>query len=162
MSAPARLEEFARNLWWSWNPPAAGVFSQLDPELWEQCGENPVMFLDKLQPSRLEEMSRDKGYTKLYNNTMADFDEYMADTGCALVLPKNISPSSPVAFFSMEFGLHHFLPFYAGGLGVLAGDYLKSASDMKLPVVGIGLLYKQGYLKQGTDADGNHGSGCES
>ncbi len=82
MNGPCeRLDDLARNMWWSWNPPAGTVFSQLDPELWDQCGENPVMFLDKLQPSRIEEMGRDKEYIKLYNDTMAGFDKYMADTG---------------------------------------------------------------------------------
>ncbi len=151
-----RLRELAYNLWWAWNPRALSLFSHLDPHLWDSMENNPVRMLESVSPARLQEMARDEGYTALYAQILQQFDEYMHDKSqSAAAEPRGrIKWSSPVAYFSTEYGIHECLPVYSGGLGVLSGDHLKSSSDLNLPLIGAGLLYRQGYFRQRIDRAG--------
>jgi phosphorylase/glycogen(starch) synthase len=152
----SRLRELAYNLWWAWHPKALDLYASLDPKIWLQMNNNPVMMLETLSIERLLEASENQSYMHLYEQVMKRFDDYMNDREP----PKNIEGapdikwSSPIAYFSTEYGLHECLPIYSGGLGTLSGDHLKTASDLNLPLVGVGLLYKNGYFKQSIDKDG--------
>src|SRR5512134_2083498 len=150
----SRLSELAYNLWWTWQPEAARLFGRLDYALWERIGHSPIRFLREVSQARWEQASKNKEYLALYDRVFAAFDAYMnqKDTWTAQNYPELIS--RPIAYFSMEFGLHETLPIYSGGLGVLAGDHLKEASDLGLPLVGIGFMYAQGYLSQHISEDG--------
>ncbi|OPY89562.1 MAG: Maltodextrin phosphorylase [Syntrophaceae bacterium PtaU1.Bin231] len=149
-----RLRELAYNLWWTWNPEALELFTYLDPELWEETGNNPVKMLETVSPERLREASANEGYQNLYHRIFDDFDRYMSERANGRADMEPIRWSSPAAYFSPEFGIHESLPIYSGGLGVLAGDLLKAASDLKIPLIGVGLLYKNGYFRQRIDKDG--------
>src|SRR6185503_4361578 len=150
----SRLSELAYNLWWTWQPDAARLFSRMDNSLWERLGHNPIRFLREVGRSRLSEVSKDKEYRALYDRIFAEFDSYInqTDTWTRQTHPELIG--RPIAYFSMEFGLHETLPIYSGGLGVLAGDHLKEASDLGLPLTGIGFMYAQGYFSQRITEDG--------
>jgi phosphorylase/glycogen(starch) synthase len=152
----SRLRELAYNLWWTWNPAARELFSALDPKLWAGMGNNPVRMLETVSPDRLSEASENASYMNLYGQILRQFDEYMADrTPSPEIGPLNgLKWSSPVAYFSTEYGLHESLPIYSGGLGTLSGDHLKTASDLNVPLVGLGLLYKNGFFKQVIDKNG--------
>ena len=152
----SRLRELAHNLWWSWNPDARELFSALDPKLWEQMGNNPVRMLETVSAERLREASENATYMNRYNQIFRHFDDYMNDrTPSPSIGPLNgIKWSQPVAYFSTEYGLHDCLPIYSGGLGTLSGDHLKTASDLNIPLTGIGLLYKNGFFKQVIDRNG--------
>ncbi|OPZ31135.1 MAG: Maltodextrin phosphorylase [Lentisphaerae bacterium ADurb.BinA184] len=152
-----RLRELAGNLWWSWHPAAENLFERIDPERWEQLGWNPIRLLDEVPVARLTEIAESVSYVRAYDEVMAVFDAYMGDTTVCPDLPATaaISWQRPIAYFSTEFGLHESLPLYSGGLGVLSGDHLKSASDLSLPLVGVGLFYSHGYFNQRIDRDGN-------
>lgn len=144
---PVELEPLARlayNYWWSWNPPAAALFKRIDSETWERTGENPVRLLQEMPPVTLRALAQDPGFVAEITAVRKAFERYLAGwpTG------------DPVAYLCAEFGVHASLPFYAGGLGVLAGDYLKAASDDSAPVVGVGLLYSQGSFHQLLDVSG--------
>ena len=151
-----RLRDLAYNLWWTWNPEALDLFVLLDPKTWTGMGNNPVKMLETVSRERLLIMSENTSYVNLYREVMQKFDGYMSEKSpCAkLEISEEIKPSSPIAYFSMEYGLHESIPIYSGGLGVLSGDYLKTASDLNIPLVGIGLLYKNGYFKQTIDNNG--------
>ena len=151
-----RLRELAYNLWWSWNPQALDLFSLLDPKLWEGMGNNPVLMLETVSPERLSEAAESESYTNLYSQVLQRFDDYMGERGLAKAAAglNSIKWSAPVAYFSTEYGIHECLPIYSGGLGVLSGDTLKTASDLNIPTVGVGLLYKCGYFRQVIDKDG--------
>ena len=146
-----RLEDLAYNLFWTWSPKAQRLFSRLDPELWESTEHNPIRLLN--ETSNLTAAAEDGGFLGLYEEVRREFASYLErqDTWMAHVYP---GMEHPIAYFSAEFGLHESLPIYSGGLGVLAGDHVKSASDLGLPLVGIGLLYAQGYFRQRIDAEG--------
>ncbi len=149
-----RLTELAYNLWWSWNPQAQTLYEELDPELWRQVNHNPVKFLRQVSQRRLDLAAGDPAYVTRYAAVMAQFDTYMHPdrTWWEAAYPE--LRDQCVAYFSAEFGLHEALPIYSGGLGVLAGDHCKEASDLGLPFVGVGFLYPQGYFTQRIDADG--------
>lgn len=154
---PARLErlsELAHNMWWSWHPEAQTLFSSLDPELWEQVYHNPVKFLVEIAQEKLDAAAKDPEYLAHYDGVMQAFDAYMhpQDTWYSRTFPEHATKT--IAYFSAEFGLHEALPIYSGGLGILSGDHCKSASDLGLPFVGVGLLYNQGYFKQLLNPDG--------
>ncbi|MFB3925765.1 MAG: alpha-glucan family phosphorylase [Syntrophales bacterium] len=149
-----RLRELAYNLWWTWNTEALELFTYLDPKLWEETGNNPVKMLETVSPERLREAAGNEGYRAIYDKVLDKFDHYMADRTNGKFDMGPIKWSSPVAYFSPEFGIHESLPIYSGGLGVLAGDHLKAASDLKIPLVAVGLLYKNGYFRQRIDKDG--------
>jgi starch phosphorylase len=149
-----RLGELAYNLWWTWQPEAARVFGRLDYDLWESLGHNPIQLLRAIGRARLNQAVDEKEYVELYDRVFANFDAYMSqsETWASHAHPELIN--RPIAYFSMEFGLHETLPIYSGGLGVLAGDHLKEASDLGLPLVGVGLMYAQGYFTQRISEDG--------
>lgn len=151
----ARLKELAYNLWWSWDPDASGLFRQIDPALWESTHQNPVKFLLEVSQDCLEIISRDREYLDSFDKVMSRFDRYMkADhTWHQKNCPDR--KNELIAYFSAEFGIHESIPIYSGGLGVLAGDHVKSASDIGLPLVGVGLLYKQGYFSQRITGEGH-------
>ncbi|MDP8940759.1 MAG: alpha-glucan family phosphorylase [Actinomycetota bacterium] len=146
-----RITEAAYNLFWTWNPKAQQLFSRLDPDLWKASEHNPIRLLD--ETANLEATAQDEGFVNLYDEVLRDLDSYIAlrDTWMEHVYP---GFDGPVAYFSAEFGLHESLPIYSGGLGVLAGDHVKSASDLGLPLVGVGILYAQGYFRQRINAEG--------
>lgn len=134
------LEKISKNLWWSWNYSAKALFRQIDPELWEKVGFNPLALLDSTDYQRYEELLKDKEFMKKLKEVSDTFDQYIATA------PRQSSPK--IAYFCMEYGLHSSLKLYSGGLGVLAGDFLKEASDSNISMVGIGLLYRYGYFRQ--------------
>jgi glycogen phosphorylase len=149
-----RLGELAYNLWWTWQPNAQRLFSRIDNDLWERLSHNPILLLRKLERSALNEVAQDSQYLALYDNVFAEFDNYLAEKGTWSERAHPELASKPIAYFSMEFGLHETLPIYSGGLGVLSGDHLKEASDLGLPLVGVGLMYAEGYFSQRISEDG--------
>src|SRR5215510_15392847 len=149
-----RLGELAYNLWWTWQPEAARLFGRLDYERWERLGHNPIRFLREIGRPRLNQAVKDVDYLELYDNVFKKFDAYFADTKTWTNRTHPEFDMRPIAYFSMEFGLHETLPIYSGGLGVLAGDHLKEASDLGLPLTGVGFMYAQGYFSQRITEDG--------
>ena len=140
------LEELSRNLWWCWTASARDLFESIDEELWVKVDRNPIVLLDKLSAARCEELCADKEFLKRMDAVYKEFTEYMAE--------KPSPEHAKVAYFSMEYGLHSSLKIYSGGLGILAGDYLKEASDRNVPMVAVGLLYRYGYFTQRLSAQG--------
>lgn len=134
------LDELSKNLWWCWNPDAAELFESIDEELWSECEQNPILFLDKISLKKFQKLENDELFIEKLKNVHQHFNDYMKQ--------KHGRKGPKVAYFSMEFGLHTSLKLYSGGLGVLAGDYLKEASDRNVPLVGIGLFYRYGYFTQ--------------
>ena len=149
-----RLGELAYNLWWTWQPNAQRLFSRIDNDMWERLAHNPILLLRQLERSALNEVAQDSQYLSLYDKVFVEFDDYLANEGTWSARTHPELTSSPIAYFSMEFGLHETLPIYSGGLGVLAGDHMKEASDMGLPLVGVGLMYAEGYFFQRIGEDG--------
>jgi len=149
-----RLSELAYNLWWTWNPSALRLFSELDRPLWDSSEHNPIAFLHKIDSALLENAAKDSLYLDDYDAVMHRFDTYMttSDTWCNRECPDALK--GKIAYFSFEFGLHECMPFYAGGLGILSGDHLKEASDMGIPMLGVGFIYHQGYFVQKLTEDG--------
>lgn len=149
-----RLDELAHNLWWSWHPRARELFRALDYPLWRLGGHNPVKQLRELSASKLEAAANDPSFLALYDSVLAalDADVSARDSWFASAHPGALP--GPVAYFSMEFAIHNSLPIYAGGLGILAGDVCKEASDLGLPFVGLGFMYPQGYFHQHISIDG--------
>ena len=146
---PAELEklsEISRNIWWAWNFEATELFRDLDPELWKECGQNPVLLLERMSYEKLEALAKDKVILRRMNDVYTKFRDYMD------VKPDENRPS--VAYFSMEYGLSSVLKIYSGGLGVLAGDYLKEASDSNVDLCAVGFLYRYGYFTQTLSMDG--------
>lgn len=153
----APLRELAYNLRWSWDHPTIRLFRALDDELWEASGHNPARMLGLVSQSRLTEAAIDPAFLDRMHAVYKEFRRYMDDGGWwgrtyGTELDKN--DGFRIAYFSAEFGITECLPIYSGGLGVLAGDHLKSASDLGLPLVGVGFLYQRGYFRQGLNADG--------
>ncbi|HEX5672299.1 MAG TPA: alpha-glucan family phosphorylase, partial [Acidimicrobiia bacterium] len=151
-STYARVVELAYNLWWSWNTAGANLWSNLDPVAWERY-HNPIELLLSIDPSRWQAIEHVEAVQERYRTALADFDRYMEE-------PDNwyrrhgSTATGPVAYLCTEFGVHASVPFYSGGLGILAGDHLKSASDLGIPTVAVGLLYRRGYFRQEIDAGG--------
>ena len=141
-----KLEELARNMWWAWNHDARVLFRSLDEDLFDEVGQNPVLLLERLSYEKMEELSKDSSVVRKMNDVYAAFREYMD------VEPDKTRPS--VAYFCMEYGLNHVLKIYSGGLGVLAGDYLKEASDSNVDMCAVGFLYRYGYFTQTLSMDG--------
>ncbi|HEX6650391.1 MAG TPA: alpha-glucan family phosphorylase [Pyrinomonadaceae bacterium] len=148
------LERLAWNYWWSWAPDGPGVFRDLDSEIWEECEQNPRALLGKTSAFRLAEAATDPVYLERVRRIDQSFQSYMAATPHWQHEDKTITREHPVAYFCAEFGVHTSLPLYSGGLGILAGDHLKSASDLGLPLVAVGLLYRYGYFRQRLRNDG--------
>ena len=154
--APAqeRLWALARNLWWSWDHDAASLFRDLDPVRWRQLNQNPVSLLAEFPLAKLESRAAELVLHSRINYACRRLQEYLQADRTWGTRHAGVLRPSPVAYFSAEFGLHESLPVYSGGLGVLAGDHIKSASDLGIPLVGIGLFYGQGYFRQRLDRKG--------
>ena len=150
----SRLSELAYNLWWTWQPEAVRLFGRLDYELWERLGHNPIRLLREIERSRLTQAAQDQEYLVLFDRIFAEFDAYMNETNTWVSQAHPELNDRAIAYFSMEFGLHETLPIYSGGLGVLAGDHLKEASDLGLPLTAVGFMYAEGYFSQRISEDG--------
>jgi starch phosphorylase len=164
--APPRLDELspqnlydkcmalARNLWWSWHPEVTNLFRELDPIRWRQLDHNPIALLAEFTPERLEARAAELVLYSRINQAYRRLKEYMAAESTWSNIHAGVLGSKPVVYFSAEFGIHESVPIYSGGLGVLAGDHIKSASGLGIPLIAVGLFYDQGYFKQQLDIDG--------
>jgi starch phosphorylase len=154
--APAqeRLWSLARNLWWSWDHDCTTLFNEFDPERWRELNQNPVALLSGMPLSAMERRARDLALHSRINYAYRRQQEYLQSDRTWGSVHAGVLRPRPVAYFSAEFGLHESIPIYSGGLGVLAGDHIKSASDLGIPLIGIGLFYAQGYFLQRLDAEG--------
>ena len=141
------LETLCKNLWWCWNDDAKSLFKTIDPDIWHKSGHNPMEILDKVSLNRYMELARDNGFLDRLAAVMGEFNAYMAE--------KNARTEPSVGYFCMEYGLDSSLKIYSGGLGILAGDYLKETSDMNVNLVAVGLLYRYGYFTQRLTPQGN-------
>ncbi|SNS05009.1 starch phosphorylase [Geodermatophilus pulveris] len=146
------LSQLVANLRWSWHAETRDLFEALDPELWRTCNGDPVQVLGEVSADRLATLARDRRFVRRLQDVVDDLEEYLS----APHWYQSLGPEAPatVAYFSAEFGITEVLPQYSGGLGILAGDHLKAASDLGVPLVGVGLLYRAGYFEQGLSADG--------
>ena len=149
-----RLPELAYNVWWSWNSDAREIFRRLDFPLWRRTKHNPVDMLRQVSAHTLSERSLDAAFLRRFNKVMMDFDRAMSNGHSWFHLTYPQLTGKTIAYFSFEFGLHSSLPIYSGGLGILAGDHAKEASDLGLPFVGVGFLYPQGYFRQHVPSHG--------
>ncbi|MDQ6961219.1 MAG: alpha-glucan family phosphorylase [Mariprofundaceae bacterium] len=149
-----RLEELAYDLWFSWNTKARALFYTMDSELWELCDHNPLLFLRRINQDRLNEVSKDRSFLAAYNGILSYYDSYKTEDNQWFPTTFDDAQEHSIAYFSAEFGLHESLPIYSGGLGILAGDHCKSASDLGLPFTAVGLLYRNGYFTQTIDGYG--------
>ncbi|MCA1577266.1 MAG: alpha-glucan family phosphorylase [Acidobacteria bacterium] len=150
----APLERLAWNYWWSWAADGAGIFRDLDPEIWQECENNARQLLAKTSAYRLAEAATDPVYLERVRRLDESFQSYMTSGSGWTIDDLKITHEHPVAYFCAEFGIHNSLPLYSGGLGILAGDHLKSASDLRLPLIAVGLLYRYGYFRQRLRNDG--------
>ncbi|SNS74381.1 starch phosphorylase [Rhodococcoides kyotonense] len=149
------LAELSTNLRWSWHPPTQRLFEDIDPVLWSELDRDPVGLLGAVAPSRLEELASDAEFVERLGALAADLQDYLTrPLWYQKLQDSDASVPSGIGYFSMEFGVSEVLPNYSGGLGILAGDHLKAASDLGLPLVGVGLLYRSGYFRQSLTADG--------
>ena len=158
---PATLEplrEMSFNLWWTWEPSARRLFRHLDPELWDRTNHNPIRMLQLSRQSRLEELSQDKNFLRELKQVFEEFEKYLGRHDTYGKTGAGSAIKNPIAYFSAEFGFHESIPNYSGGLGILAGDHCKSASDLDLNFVAIGLLYRHGYFRQQIDKEGIQGA----
>lgn len=151
----AALNQLSTNLRWSWEKPTQDLFATIDPDLWFKCGKDPVAVLGAVKPARLDELAADEEFLRRLDELAADLNDYLTrplwyqqQEAAGVGMPTGI------AYFSMEFGVAEVLPNYSGGLGILAGDHLKSASDLGLPLIAVGLYYRSGYFRQSLTADG--------
>ena len=150
----SRLNDLAYDLWWTWNPLARDVFKRLDHALWRQTAHNPVLMLFLMPPESLERAAHDEHWLELFDRAITAFDAARSNRDTLWTSRMGHDATRVIAYFSAEFALHQSLPIYAGGLGVLAGDHCKEASDLGLPLVGVGFMYPQGYFKQRISAEG--------
>lgn len=146
------LDELAGNLRWSWYEPTRRVFAHVSPELWEGTGHDPVALLGAVDQERLRELAADEGFVAWAEEQRADLRAYVREPRWYQQLEGDVPEA--IGYFSPEFGIAAALPQYSGGLGILAGDHLKSASDLGVPLVGVGLFYRSGYFRQGISSDG--------
>ncbi len=149
-----RLSALAQNLWWSWDADTARLFRELDPVLWREYDSNPIALLQQVPVEKLEERVSQLALHNRINYAYRRLHEYLTSSRTWGARHAGVLWARPVAYFSAEFGLHESVPIYSGGLGVLAGDHIKSASDLGIPLVGIGLYYDQGYFRQRLDVHG--------
>ena len=143
-----KLSEVANNLWWSWNTEFLRLFQKIDKDLWEGCNKNPVKFLKQVSQEKLEEASKNISFLKEYDRVVDNFDAYINSKNTWFSKNHAKNKDDLIAYFSAEYGLDQTIPIYSGGLGILSGDHLKSASDLGIPLVAVGLLYKNGYFNQ--------------
>jgi len=149
-----KCNALARNLWWSWQPEVINLFRDLDPIRWRQLDHNPIALLAEFTPERLDMRASELVLFSRINHAFRRLKEYLAETTTWGRTHAGVLGSKPVAYFSLEFGVHESVPVYSGGLGVLSGDHIKSASGLGVPLVAVGLFYDQGYFKQQLDLDG--------
>src|SRR5436853_5585435 len=158
---PAALEplrEVSFNVWWTWEPSARRLFRHLDPELWNRTNHNPIRMLQLSRQARLEELATDKTFLRELKQVYDAFQKYLTRKDTYRKTGAGSAIQNPIAYFSAEFGFHESIPNYSGGLGILAGDHCKSASDLDLNFVAVGLLYRHGYFRQQIDRDGIQGA----
>ncbi|GAB1812340.1 alpha-glucan family phosphorylase [Mycobacterium sp. MUNTM1] len=149
------LDQLSTNLRWSWDKPTQELFATIDPELWERCASDPVALLGAVDPARLDELAMDEGFLGRLDALTADLNDYLSrPLWYQQRQEQGAEMPAAIAYFSMEFGIAEVLPNYSGGLGILAGDHLKSASDLGVPLVAVGLYYRSGYFRQSLSADG--------
>ena len=153
-SRVGRLPEIANNLWWSWNTEFLRLFQEIDPNLWEKVERNPVKFLKLVAQDKIERISEDPSFLRKYDQVVENFDDYIKSKNTWFANNYSKNKDDLIAYFSAEYGIDEIIPIYSGGLGILSGDHLKSASDLGLPFVAIGLLYKNGYFHQKIDVNG--------
>ncbi|WP_447971819.1 alpha-glucan family phosphorylase [Nitrospira sp. M1] len=149
-----RLHELSNNLWWSWTPKSRQLFEVFDQTLWRLTHHNPVKQLQEVKPERLQQLAEDVVFRRRYVEAFKTFDEYMASHEHWFGTNYPAFSNAPIAYFSAEFGLHNSVPIYSGGLGILAGDHLKEASDLGVPLVGVSFMYRQSYFRQVIGLDG--------
>ena len=149
-----RLRELAHNLWWTWQPDAVSLFRDIDPTLWAASGHSPLALLGRVSPDRLSALAVDREYVHRYDAVLARFDSYMDPTTSTWFKRTHPGDDRRIAYFCAEFGFHESVPIYAGGLGILAGDHCKTASDLGIPLTAVGLWYPRGYFHQRLDDDG--------
>jgi len=150
-----KMEKIARNLWWTWHPDAIDLWRGIDRELWRECYHSPITFIKRLGKKRLKELCEEPQLRIKINHVLSDLNRYMESSstwGCMKAGPLR---ARPVAYFCAEFGLHESMPLYSGGLGVLSGDHLKSASDLGIPMIGVTLFYRGGYFRQRISESGD-------
>jgi glycogen phosphorylase len=147
------LLEIARNIWWAWNPEAINLLRRVDPDLWDEHHSNPVAVLGSLSSDRISDLIRDQAFLAHLDAVYEDLQRYLKQPSWFEAEHEQLGQTT-IAYFSFEFGLHESLPLYSGGLGVLAGDHLKSATDLGVPLVGVGLAYQYGYFRQYLNHDG--------
>jgi starch phosphorylase len=150
----AKCFALARNLWWSWHPEVENMFRELDPIRWRQLDHNPIALLAEFTPERLEARAGELVLYSRINQAYRRMKEYLLSESTWCNVHAGVLGSKPVVYFSAEFGIHESVPIYSGGLGVLAGDHIKSASGLGIPLVAVGLFYDQGYFRQRLDVDG--------
>ncbi len=157
----AGLQRLAYNMWWCWNHEAVSVFRRIDDELFDKLENSPVKLLATVGQERLDQLLRDDGFLAHMDRVLAGLDKYLNQKtwfqetyGSESITPEDLVAKYRMAYFSAEFGLHESVPIYSGGLGLLAGDHLKSASDLGLPLIGVGLMYREGYFRQYLNVDG--------
>jgi starch phosphorylase len=150
----SRLPELANDLWYSWHKPTRALFQPLNPSLWKQVRHNPKLFLRSIDEQSLKTAAEDQAFLASYNQVLSAYDTYHKEKAvCASTV--DFAPDDLIAYFCAEYGFHESFPVYSGGLGILAGDHCKTASDLGMPFVGVGLLYRQGYFSQHIDGEGN-------
>jgi starch phosphorylase len=148
------LQVLARNLWWCWHMDAIELFRRISPRLWEASGRNPIVFLTLIPQKQLEELSKDESFLAHQQRVEEHFVDDLTPEVPEVPSESSYGKEGTIGYFSMEFGIHESVPLFAGGLGVLAGDHLKAASDLTLPLIGVGLLYRHGYFHQFLDHEG--------
>ena len=153
-----KLSEIANNLWWSWNTDFLKLFKEIDLDLWETIGKNPVKFLKQVSQEKLERVAVNSEFLKKYDKIVNNFENYISSKNTWFNKKYPNSKNDLIAYFSAEYGIDEILPIYSGGLGILSGDHLKSASDLGIPLVGVGLLYKNGYFHQVINWEGKQES----
>ena len=152
------LSKIANNVWWAWNTDFLKLFKTIDVDLWERCEKNPIKFLKLVDQTKLENVTKYSEFLKEYDRVVSNFEDYMNSKNTWYHKNYPNGQNNLIAYFSAEYGLDEILPIYSGGLGILSGDHLKSASDLGLPFVAVGLLYKNGYFGQKIGAYGNQES----
>jgi starch phosphorylase len=149
------IKEISQNMWWTWNYKAQELFQKIDNELWNASHRNPIVFLKKVEQKKLNQVSQNQDYLTLYNEVLNSFKNYLNKSeNTWFETTHRGSKKGEIAYFCMEYGLHESFPMYSGGLGILAGDHLKSASDLGIPLIAVGLLYKKGYFIQKINSEG--------
>ena len=149
-----KLQEISYNLWWSWNTEFLRLFKIIDIDLWERIEKNPVKFLKLVTQEKLEAVCKNEEFLSQYDDVVENYENYMKSKSTYFSKKYPNNSKDLIAYFSAEYGLDQILPIYSGGLGILSGDHLKSASDLGVPLVAVGLLYKNGYFHQTINGHG--------